>query len=500
LEQQDTIIIITTTVTSHHHHHLHPPSVYYTTTAEYIVIDIMTDNCSNFWGCYLADIDMAHLRRSSFTTEDNNSILNSLKVIVGKSCTKDFCFDRVTTCGSEANLHAVITVTDGDTNHCLIAAGSYVAGDEGLIQGWSTSTFALKNGLSGVTNPSVVKNLFTLVHTVPLPYSIKGVMDEVELKEYENACMQEIHVKCLMGCMKGSPYKCILMELMLASNGAELSERALEMLGKLAEQHNITFIVDEVMTGGRCGSMLMTLSKPKIFIKRVTHITLGKWLHFGIIISSCHYRELKEQERESDHTCTRGASTKLDVRQVILYWTRVSENLKFTESRRSMVIQRLHVDPEDTWGEGCLIFAPVRRNGAIQGLKNRFLPKLEPNLPIEKSLRCTKMSEWSKAHVNQMAVNSIRLWINLNKNLIYDEVDSEYYKVVKYLSSNDVEVLNKLQDLQFENFPEIRKNQVQILLRRAEKYGLLKYKMIGFKRLRYWVVNDICSTKNFIVE
>jgi hypothetical protein len=460
----------------------------------------MVDNCSNFWGCYLVDIDTSQLRRSSLTSEDNNGIYTTFKQMVDNTFKKKYCLSQVTTCGSEANLNAIIALTDGDTNRCLVAAGSYVAGDGRLLQTWSTSTFALNNGLSGVTVPSLVKKKFTLNHTIPLPYSIKGEMIESDLKDYENACMQQIHAKCLMGYMKGAPYKCILMELMLASNGAELSDRALNMLAHLSKQHNINFVIDEVMTGGRCGAMLMLLSKPETFTSRVTHVTLGKWLHFGLVLTSSDYYELKQLQNEDDHTAVRGASTKLDVRQVILYWKRVTENLASTESRRSMVIQRLKMPPEETWGTGCLIFAPVRRNGAVHGLKNRFLPKLEPNLPMERSLRCTKMPEWKKVNVNQTTVDAISLWINLDAKILYDELDLEYYKVIKFLSGDDAAVQNKLHTLQFEEFPEIKNEQVRIILRRAEMCGLLQYKMVGFKRHRYWVTNDICSCKNFIIE
>jgi hypothetical protein len=460
----------------------------------------MTDDCSNYWGCALADIDISYQRRSSFTSEGNNSSLGNLKQKVDGTLKREYVVNRVTTCGSDANLHAVIDLAGGDTNLCLIGAGSYVAGDNGPLQIWSTSTFAVKNGLSCITNPSLVKNCFTLSHTIPLPYSIKGVMDIDELKQYENSCLQEIHFKCLMGHMKGHPYKCILMELMLASNGAELSDRALIMLGKLAEVHNINFVVDEIMTGGRCGSMLMVLSKPKIFTSRVTHVTLGKWLQYGLILSSSKYYDAKGLDQENDHTANRGASTKLDVQQVYLYWKRVEENLDCTESRRAMVVSRLRLKPEDTWGKGCLIFAPVKRNGYVYGLKNRFLPKLEPHMAIEKNLKCTKMPDWSKEQVNTSAVNAVNLWINLDQTLIHDEVDNSYFQLIKYLSRSDVQVVSQLIDFQFTAFPEMSKNQVRDLLRRAEKYGLLNYKMIGLKRLRYWVVNDICFTKNFIVE
>ena len=42
-----------------------------------------------------------------------------------------------------------------------------------------------------------------------------------------------------------------MMELILAGNGASLSNRFLIKLAKLAELHDFNIIVDEIMTGGR---------------------------------------------------------------------------------------------------------------------------------------------------------------------------------------------------------------------------------------------------------
>jgi hypothetical protein len=460
----------------------------------------MGDNCANYWGCSLADINTSQLRRSFGTSNGDNHLHNTFKQEIAATFNRKFSITCISTCGSEANLHAVVMVTDGDTNRCLIAAGSYVAGNSGPLQTWSTSEFSIKRGLSGILPPSEVKNKFTLSHTIPLPYSIKGVMGEEELKEFENKCMKEVHVKCLMGHMQGLPYTCIMLELMLASNGAELSDRALTMLGNLAEQHNLSFVVDEIMTGGRCGSMLMLLSKPLNFLNRVSHVTLGKWLQLGLVLSSSHYCDLKGLNAEQDHTTARGASTKMDVTLAHLHWSRVKENLNCTEARRESVVSRLKLEEGETWGTGCLIFAPVCRNGTVYGLKNRLLPQLEPKKPIERSLQRSKMPEWSKAYVTELAVEAIRLWLYLEKDLIYEDENVSYYNLVLYLSRNDVEEFNKIENLQNDVFSELGKNELRSLLRRAEKYGLLSYKMVGLKRLRFWVVNKICSCNSIITE
>ena len=76
------------------------------------------------------------------------------------------------------------------------------------------------------------------------------------------------------------------LELMLAGNGAMLSDRALLKIAKLSNQHQFTVIVDEIMTFGRTGALIMLQTKPEAFIKCVSHVTLGKWLHVGMILIS----------------------------------------------------------------------------------------------------------------------------------------------------------------------------------------------------------------------
>ena len=50
---------------------------------------------------------------------------------------------KLTTNGSDANLYAVTSQTQGNTSGCLVACGSYVSGDSGPLQSWSTSALIL---------------------------------------------------------------------------------------------------------------------------------------------------------------------------------------------------------------------------------------------------------------------------------------------------------------------------------------------------------------------
>lgn len=269
------------------------------------------DDLSNSWGCHLTTSSNGDFRRSRGTDSATDKYaFNIFKETIRMQFNGKYVLTRVVSCGSDANLDAIMSRTGGDTNRCGIGTGSYVSGDNGVLQSWSTSHYYTKEGPATISNPSEIKNTFTKTHSIPLPYSVEGVMDHEDLIRYENECLQRVHVQCLLARIKGQPYKCILLELMLCGNGAILSDRALKILGKLAEIHDFTFIVDEIMTGGRTGTMLLLETKPKMFADRVSHVTLGKWLQAGLVLTEKKF--VIDQSGDSTllgHTMMRGTST-----------------------------------------------------------------------------------------------------------------------------------------------------------------------------------------------
>lgn len=58
----------------------------------------------------------------------------------------------------------------------------------------------------------------------------------------------------------------LFFELMLAGNGAVLSDRALNKIAILSRKHKFTIIIDEIMTGGRTGTLLLLQKKQKILL------------------------------------------------------------------------------------------------------------------------------------------------------------------------------------------------------------------------------------------
>ena len=171
---------------------------------------------------------------------------------------------KLTTNGLDANLYAVASLTQGNTSGCLIACGSYMLGDSGPLQSWSTSAFEIGSGpasIIGLEDPKL--SSFTLQHTIALPYSIEGAMSDDNLRIYEDECLEHLHILCLYNKVMKNKVTCILMEIILASNGATSSNCALTILGELAGLHEFGIVVDEIMTGGQTKKMLSTMEKPK---------------------------------------------------------------------------------------------------------------------------------------------------------------------------------------------------------------------------------------------
>ena len=197
--------------------------------------------------------------------------------------------------GSEANHFAVYTLTEG-VSTLLIACGSYVAGDMGPLQGWSTCKFNVDDGPVGILSPQEVVNPTAKKQTVPVAYHIPGTMSNTDLNEYEDSCLLRLHHRCLLQRTQGNPVRGMFLELVLASNGSTLSDRYLTKLGLLAKHHSFHFVIDEILTGGRYGVILLTGTKPVEFVNRVAFITLGKWMQAGMVLASAEQRNVCAQQ------------------------------------------------------------------------------------------------------------------------------------------------------------------------------------------------------------
>jgi len=374
----------------------------------------MADDLANVWGIDLClpdrfsrSLRSPSLPRALAASEGNHST-NFTGLIAAE--TNQFTFERVSICGSQANSWAIDDATNHNASLCLFAAGSYVAGDGSALQSYSTSEFALGADLAFITPPKEVKNPAARANTVPLPYHIPGVLKPNELMAYEDACLQAVHIRLCWAKMRRKPFKALLLELMLAGNGAVLSNRALVSIGKLAAHHQLGVIVDEIMTGGRTGTMFFLLSKPLSFQAAVTHITFGKWSRMGMVFLSKTWAE----KRKTLYPFTkRGASTYLSAEKAVIQWKCVKKCLRETPDKRAKILTKLKLKVEHVWGEGLIVFGPCRRE-TTRGLKCRYLPLIHANTPIDSSIRSTLVMspEAFKVHVNNVIMDATKKWIS----------------------------------------------------------------------------------------
>jgi hypothetical protein len=250
----------------------------------------MADDLGNNWGVIFTLPD--DFRRSTRQLPLNGSRPNSgsfttlTRYIKAES--NKFLLEHVSINGSQANSWCVFDATCQNVSLCLFAAGSYVAGDASGMQSFSTSEFSVGYNLAMIGAPTAHFHADCRSNTVPLPYHIPNTLSSEELAVYEDTCLQSLHIKLCCAKMQCKPYRALFLELILAGNGASLSNNALISLGKLAKHHRIGIIVDEIMTGGRsgCDSVFHLFSKPLIFQAQVTHITLGNWCQIGIVVCS----------------------------------------------------------------------------------------------------------------------------------------------------------------------------------------------------------------------
>lgn len=449
----------------------------------------MSDNCQNNWGCVLSVCSTKHVGNSSYADE------RVLRDKITDTFSKKFVLAKVMPCGSDANMHAVMSATNGDTNAMLVAAGSYVSGDNGTMQTLSSSDFSLTEGISGIARPIKITNEFTRKHTIALPYCIEGALSKKSQINYENECIKSLHLRCLVAKVKNCPYRVILLELMLASNGASLSDRLLTMLSKVAVSFGIHFIVDEIMTGGRTGKMLMLQHKPMVFQERVSHVTLGKWTQKGLVLISAEF--YADTVKKSSHTENRMLSHHVDCRDVLLHWNAVKKNLSNHEKRRKLVLEKLKMKQAETWGQGTLMFVPLKRRGLNSGLLNRLLPQLDLELRLDGIPADRNVVGLSKTEVNALTVKSVKEWIKYGGNEA--EVDKWIYRLVKYIVQHPD---------QYHEFRSIADNVFQresvysatAYIHQVQEAKLLIYKLVGKERRRRWIVSDLCSLKNFIIK
>ena len=101
----------------------------------------MSNDLANDWRCDL--VCMGHLSGRKWKVGTMITILaddhrkGNFHHLIEKTTNGLLGLMKLTTNGSDANLYAVTSMTQGNTSGCLIACGSYVSGDSGPLQSWS---------------------------------------------------------------------------------------------------------------------------------------------------------------------------------------------------------------------------------------------------------------------------------------------------------------------------------------------------------------------------
>ena len=453
------------------------------------------DDCENKWGRNLlpssSSLSRQNIRNDQMNAEEKHEFCSILSTFGIAPFTFYWDSLSLTQNGLTANVSAILEACEGNCDKCLCAYGCYVVGGDianmqcrSVVQYWPSSGNPIPNFRK--INECEQKCIETIVI---LPYYV----DDFDGREqHEWNCLKFLHEKIITGKISGNEYKCILLELVLACNGACLSDSFLVNFSHLMKHHGIKVIVDEVLTAGRCGGFLFTTTKPKEFQDIVSHVTIGKWTECGIVLRNSEI--FKNRNITSNY---RGYTTTYPGRkafQVIKQYSRLVNTVDVNQIRLK-VIKKLKCVESDCWGMGCLLFAPVVMK-AMYGIGNRYLPLLDQNIKVNPRLKNFKKSilksEYNKTLIHQqkewMKDDCHHSWSILNwtvsKIILYDLLNNQY---------NKMNVCERVKQKVKENSHSQNLNAdetVTHLLNNAISLNLVAFKHSGKKRKCCLFLND----------
>jgi len=204
---------------------------------------------------------------------------------------------------------------------------------------------------------------------VPLPYHIPNLMTDAQLEQMESRSLELLATRFAAASVLGAPTRAIMLELILASNGAELSVRFLEQLCALCKGWAVNVVIDEVMTSVRCsGEVLLafTLGLSGCF----SHAVIGKWPSIGVVFRISEWAATEIQECRGETTVAAAAVAAFDIvrsfnkiRETLP--DRIRETRDFTTAALTASVHdhARHKVGTEFWGRGCLIFANVHAGG-----------------------------------------------------------------------------------------------------------------------------------------
>ena len=391
----------------------------------------MSDNYQNSWGRFLFPEDKTRQHASSHHQSVDD--FKKLESMINNMC-KPYQFVNMFASGSQAIQWTMTTASFMRIDSILIGCGNYVSGDNMTILQHLSSSDETPDGVGRIKTEGMHDE--GIKHTIALPYYID--YDKEKQEEMENKCLEQIHHRCLYALTQKLPIKVIMLELILANTGGRLSESFLKKLALLSIHHDFVFIVDEVLTSGRTGTVLYTQQMPEEFQNRVHYIAMGKWLGMGCVV----YNNILH----SQQNFTRGETTGTNYKEATQALKLVSKyNCRQVESRRKEVLKAINVTEENSWGSGILIFCnKVRAAPKGLGSAGRYLPMLE-SLPSMSNCVYSERykvgnSIFSKKEMDNHIQNSVRKWLDISNNV----GEQQFRDICSFMASNpNTEFRNK---------------------------------------------------------
>jgi hypothetical protein len=171
----------------------------------------MRDDLFNSWGTTLIDpvISSKSGTRGSQpnTVSDNNQNKQILENKVTSLTKHKFTLFRVESCGSTANTLAILESTCGDSQACLFAVGSYIAGDKGYFNSISLNSKQMDRHGPVLPQKSCDATPLQVRTHVALPYYIPSCQDKEvfvagkfrhDIADNGTECLNYYEDKCLM--------------------------------------------------------------------------------------------------------------------------------------------------------------------------------------------------------------------------------------------------------------------------------------------------------------
>lgn len=356
------------------------------------------DDLNNSYGAYLLCDNEKAAQIGEFDADpDCNRVVTQLKMSMA-----GFPYEvaKLAQSGSDAVTYAVSEACGGDFSRCLFAAGTYVVGDNGPLRKFSTSGMNVANG----ERPAIYRGVLPgddlvaeecLSQVVPLPYCIPAQISDIELLSLESRSLQHLQARFALNALASKPTRALLLELILASNGAELSIRFMKRLSEVCKSWDVTIVIDEVLTSVRCdGNMLLALSWG--LSGCFSHAVIGKWPGIGAVFRIVSWNQDHVAESRGETTCaaTWGAFQHVQIfndnkeKLPGLVANRRKSLCDSLATKASAKLNRERSGQVHTWGRGALVFSNVHAlvgawssNQDFKLMAGRYLPRIISDSP-----------------------------------------------------------------------------------------------------------------------